>query len=248
MRISTVLCVCATVAFVVSCGPGQAGPPARPSAVRPRTLLFSPEGVEYTDPSVKLRTKMRSLNQAHRRAAVESLLDIISKPGGYSRLVAADVLLGDEQYWVLSPRGARIVAESVIRVADPLYQQTVPEFWMTRGGEFAHAVYYLIEPKCVVRVNGRDVVLANGLPEGWRAEQGVVELDGQVVAKRRGYPREQFGNTPHEYVVLASYLDEDELRGVHTVVSKLVVRAPDGSRVPLMRKLEFRVEPTSIAD
>ena len=99
----------------------------------------------------------------------------------------------------------------------------------------------LIRPRCVMEVDGREVVLRDGLPDGWRTQKGIVEVDGEIVAQRDHYPRTEYGQFPSEFVVLRDHLPAARLYGQHVIVSRLTLRAPDGTEVHLKRQIAITV-------
>lgn len=248
-----ILCsaVLSTLAFCMGCQDSapQAGP-ARASGL-PVSLLFAPDGSEYASPSDELRSRLRGLEEDERLALVEELLGLLSDKGGYSRLVVAQTLWDRPDYWSQSTRGARVIGETLIRIAEPVRHRHVPDYWLTRGPRQARALYFLIQPHCVLTVDGRDVVLYEGLPDEWSAEKGLVALDGEVVARREEYPRETYGTQPFEHVTLSSHMDEGSLYGPHTVVSQVTLVAPDGTRIRLEREVKievFKISPLQIVN
>jgi len=185
--------------------------------------------------------RISEADQAERRKILSKLLPVLESPGGHGRLAAVDVLLRQCYNYPDDLRGtnaAEVIAKNLVEIAEPRPEGiTVTVDALTERRIEALAVP--IEPRVVTEVNGWRVILVSGLPQGWTAENGQVILDGKVIAERAKYPVREYGHSPREPVDLARYLPSDPNGELHTLISKIVIVAPDGTRVPLERKLEF---------
>lgn len=204
-------------------------------------LFFSPSGEEYRTPSYELFLRLRASSPDDAQRLCDRLAKVLNGEGAYSRLVAADALLTYLDY--LAWRGqkgipetvAKAFAKNVIRIgaqAEGLYTdddilKTPPE-----------ALKYPIHPHCQMAVDVFDIPLRPSLPRGWTAEDGIVELDGVVIRHTEG----AYEGGVVEEISLPYFLPGDRLYGEHKMLCRLTVVAPNGTKVPLERAIEFKVE------
>jgi hypothetical protein len=213
-----------------------------------RDMLFDANGREYDKPSVKLWRRFMDADRKGRHALLARIAAIVDKEAGaYSRLVAAEELLGslataaDEgnmEYF--TEEIVNVIAKKLIKVAEEPKRSTTIMDRSLRANSLGEAFFFLIDPRCEIWVDGKTMLLVDGLPRGWVGENGSVTIDGILAAEHEGVYEPERGR-PCESVVLTDFIKPPNFYGKHTIVSKLTVIAPNGMKVPLKRELEIEV-------
>ena len=218
-----------------------------------QSLLFSPEGREFSHPSIAFGKRFDEASEEERSLLVEQLIDIVKgQSGGYSRVVAAKTLkwlsyAHDGKY--LSHRVAEVIARQIIRIADPVCGHVIPSMLTheTIGPPYDELVHLsrpyfnLIHVRCVVRVDSHTIILAEGLPDRnwlWRNPRGL--LDGKPI-KVHPFSKPIENSPPIASASILPNLSEENLYGEHTITSKVTVSAPNGSEFELERTLNLKV-------
>jgi len=251
MRWASLALIVASALFA-ACGCRSEGQTRWGSQVRPVDIFFSPEGKEYSDPSFELRSRLKEAsNDEARRQLVEGLLDILEGPRGYAKFVVGAALFREPEYWSLSARGAEVIARNIFRIARPIPSHLVsdPNFTSISDRDVAKPprwwsdLFEPINPYCAMEIEGREVEFWRNLPEGWRAEEATVELDGKVVFRKTDYKRDEI---IREYVPWGSLIEPGRLIGNHILLSRLRLLSPGGKAVTLERTTTINVYPEAL--
>jgi hypothetical protein len=128
-----------------------------------------------------------------------------------------------------------VIAERAIRIT-PLEDGLILEEFQLRS-----RAYRPVGLQCPLRVDtamtfdGRTTVLLQGLPRGWTAEDGAIEVDGKIRVTRRGpydVPR------PSEELEWSGSFPDGGVFGKHKIVVGVTLVSPRGRRI---RRQEERV-------
>ena len=196
------------------------------------SILFDTQGSELGYPSYRLLGKLYDAEDP--RDLVNKSLDILGSRGGYSRLIAAKALLmffeEEKNRKYLTKRAARVLAENVIELARPLGADSAVTKSTITKGPVPLPIVERIRPRCVLRFDYETFVIVNALPEGWKAENGMVQLDGKTIAETPVYEDPE---RPMNFVSIESHLTPETFYGRHTLTSRLTLIAPNGIRIPM---------------
>ena len=210
----------------------------------PQDLLFTPEGRERGDPSNSAYMALLAAKGQRREGMINALVDRVDARGGYSRLVAADVLLRffASHPEAMSERAAHVLAGHTVCVATPPGDHVFPDFMVLAPNleEYYKGLVYLLDPKFEMRVDDRFVRLGHPLAPGWQIVGGTVELDGKTIVRKQS-PATQGGVAYITPVRMADHLKGSDLYGKHAVRAGIIVEAPNGTEVPLEVRWEFEV-------
>jgi hypothetical protein len=143
----------------------------------------------------------------------------------------------------LTEGSARVLAANCVVVADEPVRTRVPIAYILSANliDDDEGIAYPIAPKTVMRVDGLDIILRHGLPKGWALEKGTVFLDGELLVSRDQYPETRYGNRPREFLLPKDYLKPGRIYGKHKLLSTVTLVAPNGTKIPLERAVDFEV-------
>lgn len=209
-------------------------------------LLRSPDGLEYPFPTLEWFHRLEKMPDGTRRDMVNHLARILDSPGGYSRVVAAWVLLclstREDGGRILTEEAAHALARNCIRLARPYSPTSRPDL------EQDSECFDLLCPEFVLFFDCEDFSLEQRgrLPKGWEAVSAQVRLDEQVIPHTiMAFPFERFGEVVAN---VSGRLKPEEALGRHTIEYRLVLKAPNGTLVTVEQRNTVYVLPPESPD
>lgn len=196
-------------------------------------ILVGPDGIAYDNPTSALYTKIDSASPSEVAHIMNDLLDIVDRPGGYARVIAAKTILAHWQFIEDRQRATRIIGKNVVCLNHTI-AGTFPDEWLDNPPE---ALFRLIDVHCAVFADNRLFELQSGLPDGWRALSGEVRVDDKIVAISTSYAQPTL---PIEFVNLREILGTGNY-GLHTVSAKLSLASPTDERTTVTTTQKFEI-------
>ena len=208
-------------------------------------ILFDPNGTERSSPSSDLHGRLLLADDPSRKLLISRLAKVISGPRSHSQVVALRGLLKffnlDPEYY--TPEISRAIAHTAIRIADCPSFKTYYDLERLTNEKLRvkEELKLRVSPRCSVWLDGRYYTVFSrpddsdsGLPRGWKADEGLIAVDGRPVA----YHPAEWGLWLHNRVHPEMTIDlkkalreGGQLEGEHLISSGLRLTSPDGTEI-----------------
>lgn len=234
-----------TVALLLGLTVCMTGVACNRSALGPRDVLFDEQGREYDNATAKWALAIYDASSVEEQEKVIGFMtEVLDRRGrGYTRYVAADVLVGlyhnvgkvDQPAKLISRKGFDVLAERVVRLNNGMPVELLSTSFQPSSA-IEERLLKVIMPECAMYVGSDYRRLLPGLPVGWEARDAEVTLDGKVLVRRKGV-------VACVILDLSECLDEKTMKGEHVMKISLDLVGPYGFSKRIEREGRFVVKP-----
>ena len=204
-------------------------------------MLFAENKEEYQSPGAAMIRKLLYESSNEEKARIlEGVSKAVYSCKGYARVAAAEVLLcyAEEHPQEMTDSLEKALVDKVIAISRTGWGVERLVYDELDDDNKAIDATTPICPLCVVWFDAKAHVLKEGLPKGWTAEDGQIELDGTTIRKHEG---------KYEYGVVERYTPSEVFRVLGKrprsqtvkVKSSVVLVSPRGKRYPKEREMSL---------